>query len=236
MTASRRVPIGKLEFAHPYVTVDIVLLTVAEGELQAIVIEREEDPAGWALPGAFVQVKEGVDETAQRVLVDKIGFATLPPTLALKPFDALDRDPRRRVITLPYVALVDLARLGSTKTDQPQYELATVTLDDDLELTVRGQRCRLVFDHENILEEAVSELRRRFRLADPELQHQHLLPTEFTLRDLQEVHEAVLGEPVNRDSFRRRMTSLSGPLEATGKFEEAVGHRPAEYYRWRGSR
>jgi 8-oxo-dGTP diphosphatase len=91
-----------------------------------------------------------------------------------------------------------------------------------------GAALPLFLDHADILGLAVKRLRGKLDYSPVGFQ---LLPTEFTLRQLQEVHEAVRGEPVNKDSFRRRMLA-SGLLEATGAHERDVEHRPAELYRF----
>lgn len=221
------------EFEHPYPAVDVVLFTVHDdGALAVMLINRSEPPLGWALPGAFVQMREDVDTTARRVLREKLGFATTPDFIALRPFGSVGRDPRRRVISLPHVALVDLDRLGRTAESRPgDVRAGLVQLDGDLQVTVEDEAQKLAFDHAEMLAEAVRELRRRVELDDPRV-HAQLLPERFTLRKLQEVHEAILGVEVNRDSFRRRVLT-SGRLVDTSEREAGVGHRPATLYRWR---
>ena len=221
------------EFDHPYVTVDVVLLTVRAEQLAVLVTRRDHAPAGFVLPGAFVKMAEDVSQTAARVIHDKVGLLEVPEFLALRPFGAVDRDPRRRVITLPHLALVDRDRLHrATRAAAPDVTFAEVRLvESQLTITIDGQTERLVFDHEAILQAAVNEARRLIRLDDPRI-HAQLLPETFTLRQLQHVHEAVLGEPVNRDSFRRRVLT-SERLEKTSQYEQAVEHRPAQLYRWR---
>jgi 8-oxo-dGTP diphosphatase len=91
-----------------------------------------------------------------------------------------------------------------------------------------GGHPELAFDHAEVIGMAVKRLRGKLDYAPIGFQ---LLPTEFTLRRLQSIHETVRGEAVNKDSFRRRMLA-SGNLEPTGKLENAVGHRPAELYRF----
>lgn len=220
-------------FPHPYLAVDVLLLTVRQGQLQVLVIERtEEAPLGWALPGAFVQLNEPVEETANRVLREKLGYREAPRLLALRPFGDVDRDPRRRVISLPHLALIDFERFGhGPPTTGGAIRAATVRLDEALETSIDGRRERLVFDHERMLTEGIWELRRRVRLDDPEVPAQ-LLPPTFTLRELQEVHEVILGTKLNKDSFRRR-TLAREVVAKTGGHETNVEHRPAALWRWR---
>ena len=224
------------DFEHPYVTVDLVTFTAEEQGLHLLVLERDEEPSGWALPGAFVQMDEDVADTASRVGREKLGLEQVPDLIALRPFGAQDRDPRRRVITLPHLALLPAAHAPSTLALAP-FDASwahTHTDDDEIVFTIEGSEVQLVFDHEQIVREAVRELRRRVQLDDPMI-YRRLLPDTFTLRQLQAVHEALLGTTVNRDSFRRRVL-MSGRLDQTDARETDVEHRPARLYQWRDGR
>ncbi len=222
------------EFDHPYVTVDLVTLTAGERGLHLLVLERDEAPLGWALPGAFVQMDEDVADTASRVAREKLGLQQAPDLIALRPFGAEGRDPRRRVITLPHLALLPAAHTPSHRALAPfaaSWTHIHTTTDGGIAFTIVGTEVQLVFDHEQIVQEAVRELRRRVQLDDPMI-YPRLLPDTFTLRHLQAVHEALIGQPVNRDSFRRRIL-MSGRLDQTDQRETDVEHRPASLYRWR---
>ena len=96
-------------------------------------------------------------------------------------------------------------------------------------MDTEGRKLRLAFDHGEMLKVAVQRLRGKLDYAPIGFE---LLPREFTLRELQTIHETILGHTVNKDSFRRRMLA-TGLITATGKHEPAVGHRPAELYRFR---
>ena len=151
----------------------------------------------------------------------------------LATFSRVDRDPRGRVVTVAYYALVDSKRF------QPEGEPAPISARVMVPwpgetggpvdaVGLDGKRLPLFLDHADILGVAVKRLRGKLDYTPVGLQ---LLPTEFTLRQLQEIHEAVRGEPLNKDSFRRRMLA-SGMLEATGARENDVSYRPAELYRF----
>jgi 8-oxo-dGTP diphosphatase len=176
---------------------------------------------------------ESLDAAAARLLRDKAGLAGV--LLAqLYTFGAPGRDPRGRVIAVAYCALVDAARLASATT-APGARVAAVRVPwpgetgGPVELYDHtGHELPLAFDHADVLGMAVKHL--RSKLDDGPVGFQ-LLPAEFTLRALQDVHEAVRGEAVNKDSFRRRMLA-SGYLEATGAHERDASHRPAELYRF----
>jgi 8-oxo-dGTP diphosphatase len=229
-------PIRTDEFAHPYVTVDLVALTVRNERLRLLVIERAEAPVGWALPGAFVQWDEDIHATATRVGVEKLGLRATPELIALRPFGAVDRDPRRRTVTLPHLALMpqDHAPEASELEPHGAAWAEAHLAGSELRLSVDNSPTGLVFDHGAITAEALRELRRRVQLDDPEV-FRRLLPESFTLRQLQAVHQALLGTEVNRDSFRRRVL-MGGRLEKTNERESDVEHRPASLYRWRDPR
>ena len=222
-------------FERPSVAVDIVVLGFARGSLSVAVYQRAEHPhlGRHALPGGFVRLDESLDAAAARLLHGKAGLRGVFLE-QLYTFGAIGRDPRGRIITVAYFALVDAARLARATT-APGARVATVRVPwpgetgGPVELFDHlGKALPTAFDHADVLGMAVKRL--RSRLDDGPVGFQ-LLPAEFTLRSLQDVHEAVRGEAVNKDSFRRRMLA-SGFLEATGAHERDASHRPAELYRF----
>ena len=235
-------------FARPSLTVDVVLLTLREGALTTLLVRRSVAPfqGAHALPGSFVGSHEGLDEAAARVLAHECGLRNVFLE-QLHAFGRIDRDPRTRVVSIAYYALVEAekleralaARAGrAPESDRPAEELALARLragerrgDGTLPLTLTaptGQALRLAFDHEEIVAMAVARL--RDKLDDAPVGYQ-LLPERFTLLELMRVHETVLGRSLNKDSFRRRMLA-SGELVALGEHQSDVGHRPAELFRF----
>lgn len=219
-------------FPRPSVAVDVVVLAVLDRRLSALLVRRREHPflGEHALPGGFVRMDESLDDAARRVLQQKAGVGQVYLE-QLQTFGAVDRDPRGRVISVAYTALVgpDLPAGADSA-----WGALEVPWADDLGGPVtardrRGGALPLAFDHAQILGEAVRRLRRRI---DHDPIDQALLPPQFTLRQLQDVHEAVLGRALNKDSFRRRMLSRDA-LEETGDRQEEVEHRPAALYRFR---
>jgi 8-oxo-dGTP diphosphatase len=221
-------------FERPSVAVDVAILTVVDGALQVALVERTEHPhkGRWALPGGFVHMDESLDRAAERVLREKAGLAGVYLE-QLFTFGAIDRDPRTRVISVAYYALVDAARLVPDE----RHELVSARIlvpwegetGGPVEVRAGGRgRLALAFDHAEILGMAVKRIRGKLDYTPIGFQ---LLPETFTLRRLQDVHETILGRTLNKDSFRRRMLA-SGLLEATGERETEVGHRPAEHYRF----
>jgi 8-oxo-dGTP diphosphatase len=221
-------------FPRPSVAVDVVLLTLRASQVRVLLYRRPEPPFKhrWALPGGFVRLDEALEDTARRVLRDKAGVEGVWLE-QLYTFGDPDRDPRTRVLSVAYLALVDLERFRRAVPASPGIRDAAVTAVDDAgRATVTGDdgtRLRLAFDHDRIVGTSLTRLRGKLDYTPVGYQ---LLPERFTLRELQAVHETILGRPVNKDSFRRRMLA-SGELEATGEREQAVEHRPAVLYRFR---
>ncbi|MDH3253682.1 MAG: NUDIX hydrolase [Acidobacteriota bacterium] len=224
-------------YERPAVTVDVVLLSAFDSALWTLVVRRLEPPFRnrWALPGGFVRVEESLDQAAARVLAEKAGLDSVFLE-QLYTFGELDRDPRTRVITVAYYALVHQARFEAVDTTGETRIVGRLSVPWEGEtggavdvLNDSGRPLDIAFDHDSILGMAVKRLRGKLDYAPVGYQ---LLPGRFTLRQLQTVHETVLDRPLNKDSFRRRMLA-SGDLEATGARQRGVDHRPAELYRSR---
>jgi 8-oxo-dGTP diphosphatase len=212
-----------------------VLLTLRDDALHTVLVRRAEPPfAGrWVLPGGFVHVTDTLDAAAARVLDTKVGLRQVFLE-QLYTFGALDRDPRARVVSVAYYALVH-ERLLAAAAGGPGSIHARVVVPWRGERGGKvalhgpdGGRLSTGFDHETIVGVAVQRLRGKIDYAPVGFE---LLPRDFTLADLQRVHEAVLDRRFNKDSFRRRLLA-SGQLRATGRREIDVGHRPAELYRF----
>ncbi len=177
---------------------------------------------------------EPLEEAAARVLHDKAGLRDVFLE-QLYTFGAVHRDPRMRVVTVAYYALVHPGRLEAASRDatlariEVPWEGETGGPVDCHTLASHDPRALvLAFDHAEILGTAVKRIRGKLDYTPIGFQ---LLPERFTLAELQRVYETVLGRPLDKDSFRRRMLS-SGQLEATGELQREVDHRPAELYRF----
>ncbi|WP_324506020.1 NUDIX domain-containing protein [Reyranella sp.] len=222
------------DFARPSVAVDLVLLTIDAGRLSVLAIRRDDAVSeAWALPGGFVHIQESLDDTVSRLLREK---ARLPDAFVeqLYTFGRPDRDPRGRVISVAYYALVHAERLRGCLEGSRNLALGQVRLSANQKcasvLLSDGTMERLAFDHDEILATAVRRLRGKLDYSAVGLE---LLPKLFTLRQLQEVHEAILGEPLAKPAFRRKILDR-GWLKATGKLETGAAFRPAELYRRAG--
>ncbi|QEG39642.1 NUDIX hydrolase [Roseimaritima ulvae] len=229
------------QFPHPSLTVDVALVTADGGKLKAVLVQREQHPARgkWALPGTFVGIRESLDEAAQRALQTKVGISRIFLE-QLYTFGQPDRDPRTRVVSVAYYALVDPGKLTKGFAADQRTQLIELSAKGTGKgqaagpvhgLDEQGKRLPLAFDHGDILGMVVERLRGKLDYAPIGFE---LLPKKFTLRQLQDIHETILGRKLNKDSFRRRLIA-SGRIAATGEHEQAVGHRPAELYRFKGT-
>ena len=219
------------DYERPSVAVDVALLSVIDDHPVALLIQRPEHPysGAWQLPGAFIRMDESLDQAAGRALEEKTGVTNLYIE-QLYTFGEVDRDPRTRVISVAYFALVDASRL------KPSKETACIARLDvpwkgeaggEVSPVIESQRLEMAFDHAKILGMAIKRLRGKLRYAPIGYE---LLGETFTLHDLQRIHQAILGKRINKDSFRRRMLA-SGELEATGALKKGDKHRPAALYR-----
>jgi len=225
------------DFPRPSVAVDVVIFTVVDAELRVLLVRRREPPfrGRWALPGGFVRVGEGprdqgedLDAAAARELEEETGLDARSTHLEqLRAFGRAGRDPRTRVITIAYVALV---RPDLVPRVRPGGDA-----DRTAWLAVSGiGRADLAFDHAEIVEVA----RRRIvaRLDDSDVAFS-LVPATFTIPELRSVHEIVTGAPHDPGNFRRKFHRL---IEL-GVIEQAPGKRitaskPATVYRFARSR
>jgi len=213
-------------YDRPSVTVDLVLLGMHRRRLSALLVQRDQPPQTgyWALPGGFVGIDESLDAAAARLLRDKVGFDSAHLE-QLYSFGAVDRDPRMRVIAIAYLALLRedqmqaAVRAGRVAIAALEGETVAAIGEDEAALP-------LAFDHQAILTLARDRLRGKIDYSDLAFA---FLPPRFTLRALQDVHEAVLGTSLNKPAFRRRMLDR-GRLVATGLREDEASHRPAELF------
>ena len=206
-------------YPRPNVAVDIAVLTVVDGQLN-VVVQRDSNSGKAALPGRFIRERRTVDETVREVLELKLGLSpdrVRPHLLAV--FSDPDRDPRGWTISIAHA----VAQPASALTDVVG-ELAPLDVDGRL---ASGER--LLYDHDEIIASATDNLRERYEdRPDPD----GLLPEPYTLSDLRELHEAILGRRLMRDSFNRRVQPLLEPkVDELGVPETRVGGgRPARLF------
>ncbi|RMF26477.1 MAG: NUDIX domain-containing protein [Chloroflexi bacterium] len=203
----------------PYVTVDVVIFTLLDDDLKVLLIRRKNPPfAGkWAIPGGFIEMDESLEEAALRELEEETGVRDVYLE-QLYTFGDPDRDPRGRVITVAYFALVPAntitPRAGSDASEARWWSM--YDLPD------------LAFDHEQILKYALTRLRYKLEYTAVGFE---LLPESFTLSELQRAYEIILGEKLDKRNFRRKILSAQ-VIEPTGEYRTGEG-RPARLYRFR---
>lgn len=224
-------------YERPSVAIDLVLMSVVDGAPVALLMRRAEQPAQdkWALPGGFVGMKESLDEAAHRVLREKARIENAYIE-QIYTFGAVDRDPRMRIISVAYFALLPADRYASALAGSAgDLTLARVTVDWPGETGGPAAAIGtdgplpLAFDHSDMLGLALLRLRGKLDYSSIGFA---LLPEQFTLRQLQDVHEAILGIDLNKSAFRRRMLD-KGWLQASGERETGASFRPAELYRFK---
>jgi 8-oxo-dGTP diphosphatase len=206
-------------YARPALTVDTVVFALADDVLRILLIERALEPfAGkWALPGGFVRIDETLVEAAQRELREETGLQDIFLE-QLYTFGDLQRDPRERVVSVVYYALVHLSgKLPSADTDARSAAWFPL-----------GELPELAFDHPRIVQMALARLRAKVRYQPLGFE---LLPERFTLRQLQRLYEVILDRPLDKRNFRKKMLGM-GILQETEEAEQAVAHRAAQFYRF----
>ena len=206
------------QYARPALTVDCVVFGFDEGDLKVLLIERALQPfAGrWALPGGFVRVDETLDDAARRELREETGVAE-DFLEQLYTFGELDRDPRERVVSVAYYALVKLS----------DHRVKAATDASKAEWFQAFKAPKLAFDHAVILETALQRLQGKVRYQPIGFE---LLPPKFTLSELQHLYEALLGVEMDKRNFRKKILSM-GLLIGLNDYTEAR-HRPAQLFRF----
>jgi 8-oxo-dGTP diphosphatase len=206
------------------VAVDLVMLTIREGTLCALLVRRGIDPylGRWALPGGFVLPEEDLDAAAIRELREQTGVdATAGHLEQLGSYGHPRRDPRGRVVTVAYLAL--LPDLPPPVACSDAARAAWRPVDGD-----RPGRRRLAFDHDRILADGVERARAK-------LEYTPLATAfcrdEFTVAELRVVYETVWGAPLDARNFHRKATTTEGFLAATGHETSGERGRPAQLYR-----
>lgn len=206
-------------YERPSVTVDVVILTVRERRLEVLLVRRRHWPfeGMWAIPGGFVEPNESLEDSARRELQEETGVRDVYLE-QLYTFGDPGRDPRTRVITVVYYALLRADQLHLLAGDDaanarwfPAYEHPSLAFDHDMILAYTRQRLKSKLEYTTI----------GFQLLAP----------SFTLSELQEVYEAILNRPLDKRNFRKKVLS-TGILEQIPETRKAGQHRPAALYRF----
>jgi 8-oxo-dGTP diphosphatase len=208
-------------YPHPAVTTDVVVFTIREGRLSILLVKRANPPyqGEWALPGGFLDIDEDLDACAARELEEETGISGVYLE-QLYTFGATHRDPRERVISVTYYALVPQDALAVPRAASDASDVGWHAFEDLPELA---------FDHAQIIEMAHGRLVAKLDYSTIAFQ---FMPETFTLSELQCVYQALLNQPLDKRNFRKRILSL-GLIEDTGNLSRNGKHRPARKYRAR---
>lgn len=213
------------QFSTIAVTVDAVILGIEkdntdnyrkldEQSIKVLLVKREEYPYKdcYSLPGGFVLDEETLEDSLRRTLKKKTGLTNVYSE-QLYTFGEVDRDPRMRVISCAYISLLDTKKANIR--DAMWMDLEHI------------KDIPMAFDHGNIIGEAIKRLRGKINYTDIVF---HMMPEEFTISELQQVYEKILGEKLLAPAFRR---TISDKLEDTGKMTQNAGHRPSRLFRYK---
>lgn len=207
------------KYPRPSLTIDCVVFGLDDEDLKVILIQRDLEPfAGkWALPGGFVMMEETLEQTAQRELKEETGIEKVYLE-QLYTFGRPDRDPRERVVSVAYYALVNL-RDHKIKATTDARDAAWFSVYD---------MPKLAFDHDEIFSVALKRLKAKVRYEPIGFE---LLPKKFTLTQLQQMYEKIIEEKLDKRNFRKRILSM-GLLEELDEVEMDVSHRAARLYKF----
>jgi len=207
-------------YIPPTVTVDGVIFQMLDEKLTVLLIKRARDPfmGAWALPGGYNAAGETTHEALNRILTVKAGVSVrqLGVVEQLYTFDSVARDPRGHAVSITYMGLGKGVELNGHDAQSPQF-FSVAHLP------------KLAYDHNKIIVYAHERLKAKLAYTNVAFA---LLPHEFTLTQLQSVYEAILGTPLDKRNFRKRLLSLD-ILQETTELSKEGAHRPARLYTFR---
>ena len=201
-----------------YVSVDCIIFGFDKGSLKLLLLKRNFEPAkgSWSLMGGFVQDGESVDDAAKRVLAELTGLENVYME-QVGTFGEVDRDPGERVISVAYYALININKYDRNLVQQHNAHWAEI-----------NEIPPLVFDHPQMVKQARIMLQKK---ASSEPIGFNLLPSLFTLFQLQSLYEAIYGEPLDKRNFRERVADLNY-IEKTDKIDKTGSKRGAALYKF----
>ena len=201
-----------------YVSVDCIIFGFDKGSLKLLLLKRNFEPAkgSWSLMGGFVQDGESVDDATKRVLAELTGLENVYME-QVGTFGEVDRDPGERVISVAYYALININEYDRNLVQQHNAHWAEI-----------NEIPPLVFDHPQMVKQARIMLQKK---ASSEPIGFNLLPSLFTLFQLQSLYEAIYGEPLDKRNFRKRVADLNY-IEKTDKIDKTGSKRGAALYKF----
>jgi len=203
-----------------YFTIDCVILTFDEGQLKVLLAERNEYPYKdwWALPGYFVNKYEEMEDAVARILFEMTGLKDIYMD-QLAAFAGVKRHPEGRILTVAYMALVQMEDVKNKIVAISDYmrQLKWFSVDELPDLA---------FDHREIIELSLDRLKKTVGYSTTPYE---LLPSKFTLTQLQQVYEALLNKKLDKRNFRKKINNL-GYLKELNEFQKGVSYRAAKLY------
>lgn len=248
-------------------TTDILIFSVSDGPknnyrklgekyFSILLVKRKEYPFKdkWCLPGGFLDIKEDLEDCPKRILARETGLHNIYLE-QLYTFGSVNRDPRMRIVSTTYMALVDKNKLTDTLVEGASWfhvmiledeKECHITLDNDVE-TIRFEmekiikeqttntyeyRCKsndkLAFDHAKVIMTGIQRLKNKIEYTDIVF---NMMPKYFTLGELQQVYEVILGKKLLDPAFRR---IIGSKVEKTSKLKTGEGHRPSALFVYKG--
>jgi 8-oxo-dGTP diphosphatase len=207
------------QYQNPSLAVDIVVFGYHENQLSVLLLNRKEEPFKdcWTLPGGFVQMKETLQQVCSRILKTKIGLENLFLE-QLYSFDAIDRDPRGRVVSVSYYALIN----------PHKFEIVVGNMANDVKWFPIHKLPKLGFDHKQIFKLAEQRLKAKILYNPIGFE---LLDDTFTMTELHELYECILGLEIDRRNFRRKIID-SEYIVPTGQKREGLKNRHPDLYKF----
>lgn len=201
-----------------HVAIDCIILAFQRGEMKLLLQQRDFEPhkGTWSLMGGFVEENESLDDAAKRILAELTGLKSVFMQ-QVNAFGSVNRDSEARVISIAYYALLNLDKYN------PELNRRNNAYWENV-----NNLPKLLFDHEEMVTQALSILRNKISI-DP--LGFNLLPQLFTLSQLQSLHEAVLGEPIDKRNFRKRINEMHF-IEKTELIDKTGSKRGAYLYRF----
>ena len=202
----------------PAVATIVVIFAIVESRLEVLLIHRDEGPEAelWALPGGLWDGGRTLEQAAAAKLVEETGAGDV---YLEQLFTESGLDPTRQSVAIAYFALVEARAVRLRESEQDAWRPAWLPVDD---------LPPLAFSNERVIAQAVQRVRAKLDYTNIAY---GLLPERFTLRELQTTYEAILGEPLDRRNFRKRMLS-NELIAATDELRREGAHRPARLYRF----
>ncbi len=254
------------EYEKLSMTVDIVIFSVSSGEKEnyrklnnkyfsVLLVKRDDYPFKdkWCLPGGFIKIDENLDEAPKRILKNETNLKDIYME-QLYTFGEINRDPRMRIVSTSYLALIDKKELKEELVNNASWfninfkedeKRIIITLNNEKEnFTIKIKKTlyerttdrykytieednNLAFDHAIVIASGISRLKNKLEYTDIVF---NMMPDEFTLGELQQVYEVILGRKLLDPAFRR---IIANKVEKTGNMKTGGGHRPSVLFRYK---